>query len=111
MTITFTTNGEYTVEYHDGVERARFITPRSAPTIPSSVITQGTYRSLFTFDEQSALYAALPTSIPLQIVLDTLRGSPIVDLTDPRVEFGLGVMVAYHCIAYERIAEILAYKE
>ncbi len=82
-----------------------------AAQVKTSLISQGAYRALFTFAEQEALYTALPSAIPLQIVLDTLKSAPMVDLADPRVEFGLGVMVAYHCIAYERIAEIIAYRE
>lgn len=79
--------------------------------VAGTLITQGTYKSLFTFDEKIALYTAASTSTPLQILLDDLRSSPIVDLADDRVAFGLGYMVQHSIISYQRMLDILAYRE
>ena len=76
-----------------------------------SKVSQGTFLSLLTFEEQEDVFINAATSTQLQVVMSMLKGSPVVDLRDPRVEFGLGVMVAYQCLAYNRIAEIISYQE
>lgn len=108
--IVYTTEGEYTVGKIDGIERERFITPRTSPIL-SPCVSQSSYRNQFTLAEKRDLYTKALTDVDLRIVLEDLSATTIVHMLDPRVVFGLSVLVSKGVLTQPRADLILAYRE
>jgi hypothetical protein len=82
--------------------------PEQLPQDP--VFTQRTrlqFRNLFTNDEKLAIYTAAKSNLQIQIWLDDLAVSDVIDLADPVTIYGVQTMEAVGLIGSGRAAEIL----
>lgn len=80
--------------------------------VPKSVVSLDGYRAQFTYAEKIDLYTKAETDTVLKVILADLQCSVRgVDMLDDRVAFGLGVLVSKQIISYDRMLEIISYRE
>lgn len=96
-------------KYYSG--RYRENIPTVIEPEPSSVLTVLQARRLFTFEEKMAIEQAIQGgNNALKVFMGDLAVSSYVNLTDPLVEQGLGILVQSEIITSERMQEILEYR-
>lgn len=79
---------------------------------PKSTVSLDGYRAQFTYAEKVDLYTKAETDVVLKVILADLQSSVRgVDMLDGRVSFGLGILVSKQIISYDRMLEILSYRE
>ena len=71
-------------------------------------LTQLQLRRLFTFEEKVALeQAAKDGNLLVKVLLDDLAAAEFIDLTDPLVTQGLGLLVSQELLTQARADQIL----
>lgn len=77
------------------------------PTTRNNILSRLEFRQKFTLEEFTVIYNARNTDIVINIFLDDLAVSEIVDLDYPATQNGIGYLYNAGYITYERMLEIL----
>lgn len=103
---------------HDHVLQPAKPLPEPSAEHPLGEITRKEFRNRFNFDERIAIdklrrnFETMPMS---EDIRDRIRtgfadydaAEPNIDLRDPRVPLLMGIFVAFQCMQYERIEEVI----
>ncbi|MFZ6813770.1 hypothetical protein ACO0K3_04835 [Undibacterium sp. Rencai35W] len=75
---------------------------------PATVLTRLAFMELFTSDELDAIYTAAKTVVAVEVYLDKLKVSDVIDLTNNATVAGIGRLQSAGLLTAERASAILA---
>ncbi|GAC1315538.1 MAG: hypothetical protein NVSMB28_00160 [Collimonas sp.] len=75
---------------------------------PATVLTRLAFMELFTSDELEAIYTAAKTVVAVEVYLDKLKVSDVIDLTNSATVAGIGKLRSAGLLTAERASAILA---
>lgn len=75
---------------------------------PTTVLTRLAFMELFTSDELEAIYTAARTVVAVEVYLDKLKVSDVIDLANSATVAGIGKLQSAGLLTAERAAAILA---
>lgn len=75
---------------------------------PATVLTRLAFMELFTPDELEAIYTAARTIVAVEVYLDKLKVSDVIDLANNATVAGIGKLQSASLLTAERASSILA---
>lgn len=96
-----------------GMEAIEIVDSPDAPPVVPRTLSAFAFRRRFTQAERAAITLAASAALDtgdatLQIWLDDLNSTQVVELDHPELAAGLAMLVAQNLLAAERVAEVLA---